>query len=166
MIPASSDKGPSDLAILAWQVRECTMRMFDATEPEALTWTPTGTSNHILWHSGHAIWVADVLTIEPITGRSELPGGWADKFAQNSLPATIKSWPDRAEVRSQLESQLKRVLDLLREQREAIASNADREPPGGGWPLVHGIVHGWHDEAKHQGEIHLLQKLRRAIASC
>ena len=83
MTQFASDAGPSDLAILAYQVRECTLRLLDDTEPGALTWTPPGTVNHILWHAGHAVWVADVLTIEPITGHSELPGGWAEKFGQH-----------------------------------------------------------------------------------
>jgi hypothetical protein len=62
--------GPSDLAILAYQVRDCTLRLFDATDADALTWTPAGTVNHILWHAGHALWVVDVLSIEPVTGKA------------------------------------------------------------------------------------------------
>jgi hypothetical protein len=53
-------------------------------------------------------------------------------------------------------------LDLLHECREMIVTKADQTPPEGGWPLLHGMIHGWHDEARHQGEIYLLQKLRRA----
>src|SRR4029078_11230538 len=136
--------------------------LVDATESAALTWTPLGTANHILWHAGHAVWVADVPSIDPITGKSELPSGWDEKFGQNSQPATINNWPDRTEVRSRLETQLKRVLDLLHECREMIVAKADQTPPEGGWPLVHGIIHGWHDEARHQGEMYLLQKLWRA----
>jgi hypothetical protein len=158
----ASDDGASDLAILAYQVRDCTLKLFDAAESAALTWTPPGTSNHILWHAGHVVWVADVLSIEPITGDSELPPGWAAKFGQDSQPATVRDWPERTEVRSRLQMQLKRVLHLLQEHREMI-SNADQTPLEGGWPLLQGIIHGWHDEARHQGEIYLLQKLRRAM---
>src|SRR4051794_39359909 len=117
MTQVADDAGPSDLAILAYQVRECTLRLFDDTDSGALTWTPPGTSNHILWHAGHAVWVADALTIEPITGRSELPDGWAERFGQHSSPKSVHDWPNRTEVRSRLEIQLKRVLDLLREYR-------------------------------------------------
>jgi hypothetical protein len=88
----ASAAGPSDLAILAYQVRECTLRLFDATDSDALTWTPPGTVNHILWHAGHAVWVAGVLSTEPITGNSELPPGWAEKFGQHSQPATVREW--------------------------------------------------------------------------
>jgi hypothetical protein len=157
----ANDAGPSDLCMLAYQVRDCTLKLFDATEPDALTWTPPGTTNHILWHSGHVLWVADVLTIEPITGKNELPPGWADKFGQNSQPATVREWPEGIEVRSRLEAQLERILDLLQEFRDKI-STADETPLEGGWPLLHGIIHGWHDEARHQGEVYLLQKLWRA----
>jgi hypothetical protein len=162
MSQSANVAGPSSLAILAYQVRDCTLKLFDATDSDTLTWTPLGTANHILWHAGHVVWVADVLSVEPITGKSELPPGWAEKFGQNSQPATIRDWPERTEVRSRLEAQLKRVLDLLHECREAIVARADHTPPEGGWPLLHGIIHGWHDEARHQGEIYLLQKLRRA----
>jgi DinB superfamily len=149
---------PSHLSILAYQVRGCTLKLFDATDPDALTWTPPGTSNHILWHAGHVVWVADVLTIEPVTGSSELPPGWAERFGQNSQPVMVSDWPRGAEVRSRLESQLERVLNLLDEHRAKIA-DADQTPLEGGWPLLDGIIHGWHDEARHQGEVYLLQKL-------
>jgi hypothetical protein len=158
----ANEAGPSDLAILAYQVRDCTLKLFDATDSDALTWTPPGTVNHILWHAGHAVWVADVLSIEPISGKSELPPGWAEKFGQHSQPATVTGWPDRREVRSRLETQLNRILSLLHECREMIVTKADQTPPEGGWPLLHGMIHGWHDEARHQGEMYLLQKLRRA----
>jgi hypothetical protein len=158
----ASDAGPSDLAILAYQVRDCTLKLFDATDLHALTWTPSGTVNHILWHAGHAVWVAGVLSIEPITGDSELPLGWAEKFGQHSQPAMVTDWPEGTEVHSQLETQLKRILDLLDECRAMIVAKADQTPLEGGWPPLHGMIHGWHDEARHQGEIYLLQKLWRA----
>ena len=153
------------LAILARQVREVTLRVFDAVDSNALTWTPPGTSNHILWHMGHAVWVADVLTIEPITGRGELPPGWEEQFGQDSRPSTFRNWPDRTVVRSLLESQLHRVLELFNTEQETIAARADQLWPNIGWPLLDGIIHGWHDEARHQGEVHLLQKLWRAASA-
>jgi hypothetical protein len=158
----ASGAGPSDLAIVAYQVRECTLRLFDATVSDALTWTPPGTVNHILWHAGHTVWVADALTTQAITGASDLPPGWAERFGQHSQPAMVKEWPERAEVRSRLESQLQRILDLLHEQRDMIITKANQPPREGDWPLLYGMIHGWHDEARHQGEIYLLQKLRRA----
>src|SRR5215203_2346100 len=115
MSQVSNDTVPNDLAVLAYQVRDCTLKLFDATDSDALTWTPPGTANHILWHAGHSVWVAGVLSIEPITGNSELPPGWAEKFGQHSQPSTVRDWPVRSEVRSRLEMQLKRITQLLHE---------------------------------------------------
>ena len=74
----------------------------------------------------------------------------------------VDDWPERTEVRSRLESQIKRILDLLHVHREMIVANANKMSREGDWPLLYGMIHGWHDEARHQGEIYLLQKLRRA----
>ena len=40
MSQGASNTGPSDLSIPAYQVRECTLRLFDDTDSDALTWTP------------------------------------------------------------------------------------------------------------------------------
>lgn len=150
---------------LARQVRECTLQLLHVPEPSWLTWSPPGTSNHILWHGGHALWLQDVLTIRPLIGQSELPDGWAEKFGQHCRPvATTSDWPSDGEVRAQLQAQLRRILALFAEHAETIAINAREIPPGGGWPLLAGILHGWHDEARHQGEMYLLHKLCRATA--
>ena len=60
---------------LVRQVRGYTIELFGEVPEEWLWWTPAGTANHILWHAGHALWVQDVLCVEPLTGRSELPDG-------------------------------------------------------------------------------------------
>jgi hypothetical protein len=100
------------LSELAAQVRSLTLRQLEVSERSILTWTPHGTSNHILWHAGHALWVADILTVEPLTGCSELPNNWAGTFGQDSRPSEITKWPDGAEVFNLLETQLDRVLIL------------------------------------------------------
>ena len=151
----------SGLSELATQVRSITVHLLSSAESSQLMWTPPGTSNHALWHAGHALWVADILTIEPITGRSELPAGWEAMFGQDSQPAMNSKWPDRAEVVGLLEAQLQRVRQLFTEQASSIEERANVMSPVCGWPLLQGIVHGWHDEAKHQGEMHLLAKLYR-----
>jgi hypothetical protein len=91
--------------------------------------------------------------------QSELPAGWAEKFGQHSQPATVGKWPERTEVCARLESQVKHILDLLHEHRKMIVAKANHAPREGDWPLLYGMIHGWHDEARHQGEIYLLQKL-------
>ena len=105
------------------------------------------------------MWLQDELTIRPLNGGSELPPGWTKTFGQDSLPASTAHLPGEDEVRERLESQLQRVLILLDQNTDKIARNANAESQPGGWPLLAGIVHGWHDEARHQGEMHLLQKL-------
>ncbi|MEX2092415.1 MAG: DinB family protein [Pirellulales bacterium] len=150
------------LSELARQVRESTLQLLHVPEPAWLIWTPPGTANHILWHAGHALWVQDALCVEPLTGQSELPSGWAESFGQNSLPTSVTSnLPEETQVRELLEAQLVRILDLLIEYADTIVVNADEQLPGSGWPLLAGMIHGWHDEARHQGEMYLLHKLCR-----
>ena len=150
------------LSELAAQVRSITLRLLEVSERSILTWTPHGTSNHILWHAGHALWVADILTVEPLTGCSELPNGWAGTFGQDSRPDETTKWPDGAEVCNLLETQLDRVLNLFTKQAESIVARASETIPQNGWPLLSGIIHGWHDEARHQGEMYLLTKLYKS----
>jgi hypothetical protein len=144
---------------LATQVRSTTLHALSAVEAAMLTWVPLGTSNHILWHAGHALWVGDILTVEPITGRSELPAGWAATFGEGSQPARNSNWPEGSEVRGLLEMQLARIQTLLADGAWSIVERASECSPVSGWPLLAGIIHGWHDEARHQGEMHLLAKL-------
>jgi hypothetical protein len=146
---------------LAAQVRSTTLQLIDTVEPSMLTWTPSGTSNHILWHAGHALWVCDILTVQPITGSSELPPGWAATFGQDSRPSDTTKWPGSSELLNLLKLQLERVLSLLNEHASLIVSRAREMTPSGGWPLLTGMIHGWHDEARHQGEMYLLMKLYR-----
>lgn len=154
------------LSELARQVRSRTLEQLNATPASWLTWAPPGTANHMLWHAGHALWVQDVLGIEPLTAHSELPAGWADTFGQHCRPvATATEWPSAQEVGRHLQAQLQRILQLLAEHAERIAAHGDEVPPSGGWPLVAGMIHAWHDEARHQGEMHLLFKLCRASAA-
>jgi hypothetical protein len=148
---------------LARQVRAGTLHLLHVPESSWLTWTPAGTSNHLLWHAGHALWAQDVLCVEPLVGVSELPRGWAEVFGQDSRPGeNTGPFPDETLVQSALERQLARVLDLYLEYAETIQINSDEILPGSGWPLLAGLIHAWHDEARHQGEMYLLHKLRRA----
>lgn len=154
------------LVELARQVRQGTLKLINVPDPSWLTWSPPGTSNHLLWHAGHALWVQDVLTIQPLTGVSELPSDWARRFGQHCQPvAATTDWPPVTEVAALLSAQLQRIIDLLAEHAETIAVNAQEVPPGGGWPLLPGMIHAWHDEARHQGEMYLLHKLCRARES-
>src|SRR5215204_7650141 len=105
------------LAELARQIREDTLRLLGATPDDWLMFAPPGTSNHILWHAGHALWVQDVLFIEPATGRSELPAGWADTFGMECRPVAktnaLGLWPQRVEIEERLVGQYGRVRVML-----------------------------------------------------
>jgi hypothetical protein len=141
------------LSELARQVRGHTIRLLEAAPAEWLLWAPAGTSNHVLWHAGHALWLGDVLGVALLTGRSELPPGWPETFGSDCRPVReTAQWPGRDEVRDRLHRQLDRLLQLF-------ASEAGRLERG---PLVERVIHGLHDEARHQGEMYLLLKLRKS----
>jgi hypothetical protein len=148
------------LTELARQVRGSTLQALHSAKPAWLTRSPEGTSNHILWHAGHALWLQDLLCVELLTGRSELPEGWAAMFGARSEPGTIKDWPSRDEVSSLLRTQLGRMLEILqRTPEDLLLQTPDRfrdTRTNLGW-----IIHGLHDEAKHNGEMYLLCKLCR-----
>jgi len=150
---------------VARQVRQDTLQILDAAELNSLTDAPPGTSNHIMWHAGHALWLQDLLCIELLTGHSELPPDWGEKFGMNCRPLhQTVDWPDRDELTGLLQRQLQRVLELL-----AAASDEEltktANPSRGPAAVSDRIIHGLHDEAKHCGEMYLLLKLCRAKAT-
>jgi hypothetical protein len=146
----------SHLEELVRQVRGGTLQLLDGAPADALRWAPTGTSNHLLWHAGHALWVQGVLFLEPLVGQNELPAGWAESFGMNCRPlAETRDWPERAEVSRLLRDQGDRMLEILATTQAPLARF---DPAAEGWDLPRGVVHGLHDEAKHQGEMYLLLK--------
>ena len=158
----TSAPAAAHLQELVRQVRSETVRVLTAADERWLTWSLPGTSNHILWHAGHALWVGDVLGVELITGQSELPRGWAETFGMDCRPVSeTKQWPSRAETDLLLRQQGLRLIDLLGRmpaERLAIPAGCD-----GSQTLAGQILHGLHDEAKHQGEMYLLYKMCRAM---
>ncbi len=79
-------------------------------------------------------------------------------------PSQTKDWPSRDEVRSQLHDQLARVIDLL-SSASADALTKIAHPDRGPQTIAARIIHGFHDEAKHSGEMYLIFKLCRAGGS-
>lgn len=138
------------------QIRGFTCGMLEKTNPDWITWAPDGTSNHMLWHAGHAIWVQDLLCIQKLTGKSELDESWGKKFGMDCEPvASQNEWPSLAEMQNALseqQSRLHEVIEAMTPQQLVIEAENDRD-------LVGGIIHGLHDEAKHHGEMYLLHKL-------
>jgi len=149
----------SAIAELARQVRGATIQSLAACPPEWLTWAPPATSNHVLWHAGHALWLGDVLCLELLTGRSELPPGWDDMFGMNCRPVnTTTQWPSGSAVETLLADQLRQILAALGAADDALLG---RITNARGDTLAGQIIHGLHDEARHQGEMYLLMKLCR-----
>jgi hypothetical protein len=152
----------AQLQEFARQVRRDTLRILQAAEPTWLTWAPAGTSNHILWHAGHALWLQDALCIAPIAGRSELPDGWEQSFGMKCKPVhSIRNWPSREMIQQLLEAQLQRQLSLIGnlsvEQLNRVHPRLAPPMTLSGW-----ILHALHDEAKHSGEMYLLWKICKA----
>jgi hypothetical protein len=146
---------------LARQVRGGTLQILEGTHPRWLTFAPAGTSNHVLWHAGHALWLQDLLCIELLTGTSELPAAWERKFGMNCDPvASIVDWPTRESVLGLLRRQLERIVEVLGAATDQqLARVAD--PRRGPATVSDRIIHGLHDEARHSGEMYLLWKLCR-----
>jgi hypothetical protein len=151
------------LQALAAEVRGKTLRLLGAARDDELTWAPAGTSNHILWHAGHGLWLQDALCIRRVTGHSELPPGWAEAFGMGSRPALRREpWPPRDVVLGLLREQLSRLMAVLGGLTDAdldalppFAAGRDRRRLGAC------VLHGLHDEANHQGEMYLLLKAQR-----
>ena len=145
----------SALQELVRQVRDFTIELLAVDNRDMVLWSPAGTSNHMIWHAGHSLWVQDALCVEPLTGTSELPDGWARQFGQDGDPVAAQTdWPNRTSVRDLLSKQQARLIELVGDMRD------DQLVVDAGNPndLVGGIIHGLHDEGRHQGEMYLLFK--------
>jgi hypothetical protein len=87
-------------------------------------------------------------------------------FGQGSNPAVVQTWHSDAEISDLLGKQLSRITTLLWQHelqisQWAVEGSMAAAHTGGRTPLA-GMIHGWHDEARHQGEMYLLHKLCRA----
>ena len=148
------------LLTLADEVRAKTLRRVDGVTAEVARFTAPGLNNSVLWHAGHALMLVEHLCIMPATGRTpQYPPGWFELFGWDSHPATVPpaAWPTLPQVVDHLREQLDRL-------RSAIGSLTPQQldrliDPARNRTLRYSIVHGLHDEACHQGEIHLLRKL-------
>jgi hypothetical protein len=149
------------IQLLAEEVRTKTIRLLEDTPERAMLWAPAGTSNHILWHAGHALWLGDVTCLEPLLGQSKLPGAWADSFGAKCRPVSqTKTWPAKALVVSALRAQLRAILSEVGKATDELLDEI--ASPTSKITLARRIIHGLHDEANHQGEMYLLQKLYQA----
>ena len=145
----------SALQELVRQVRSFTIELVAIDNRELCLYAPEGTSNHMIWHAGHSLWVQDVLCVEPLTGASELPDGWAQQFGQDCDPVVSQTdWPHQTHIQDLLSKQQVRLIELVGDMRDDQLIVDTSNPQD----LVGGIIHGLHDEGRHQGEMYLLFK--------
>jgi hypothetical protein len=146
------------LVMLAKDVRNKTLALVDGvTELQARATAP-GLTNSFLWHAGHVLTVVEHLVVVPITAKEPAyPMGWTQMFGSKSKPEHVQAWPKLQEVQSQLVDQYRRVMELLKQLNEQHLATVTNEQKA--WTLRYNIIHAFHDEANHQGEMWLLKKM-------
>ena len=143
------------------EVRWKTLKLLETVSESQALFVPAGLANHILWHAGHSLVVVEGLACNSLAGTTlgqapPFPRDWIDLFRGGSNPAEVTTWPALSEVVAALVAQRTRLFSLLDTQDDLgrIVGPAPRNRTLRGM-----IVHAMHDEAGHQGEIHLLKKL-------
>jgi hypothetical protein len=147
------------LTELVKEVRWKTLKLLEGVDDKQALFAPAGLKNSILWHAGHAAVVVEHLGFTEIIAQAPTyPAGWFEKFSWSSDPSKVTSWPALAEVVAFLTEQRTRLFahidSLSAEQLDKVIGQPPRSRTARGV-----ILHGLHDEAGHQGEIHLLKKL-------
>lgn len=150
------------LLMMCHQIRRDTLRILAAVDDGCLEFAPQGTSNHVLWHCGHAVWLQDVLCLQLLGHQSDLPDGWAATYGMNCESVKARTdWPSREQMTTALAEQYDRLVSAI---TAAGPDDLDRVADLSRGPLTvrARIVHGFHDEARHAGEMCLLAKLHHA----
>jgi hypothetical protein len=152
-----SDKS---LHLLATDVRGKTLKLLEGIPDEAARFAPPGLNNSMLWHAGHALIVVEHLAVMPATGNAaSYPAGWFETFSWKSTPAAVKSWPALSDVVKRLQEQLQQLVPVIEGLSEQQLESIPVVNPPRNRTLRHSILHGFHDEANHQGEMWLLRKM-------
>ena len=101
------------------------------------------------------------LAVGPLSGQATAtyPEGWFESFSWKSNPAAVKSWPAIESVVAALRSQLQFVTDKLQTLSPEDLNRNLSPDPAKPRTLRYSILHGFHDEAGHQGELYTLKKL-------
>jgi hypothetical protein len=146
------------LLMLAKDVRNKTLSLVEGITDMQARATAPGLTNSFLWHAGHVVTVIEHLVVVPITAKEPAyPMGWFQMFSWKSKPEHVQTWPKLEEVQSQLVDQYRRVMGLLGQLNDEHLATVTNEQRG--WTLRYNIVHAFHDEANHQGEMWLLKKM-------
>lgn len=151
---------PDDTLLMLFdEIRSGTLRILAGVDEQQARFASPGLNNSILWHAGHAVVVIEHLCVV-LTGfgPAQYPADWFEKFSWTSKPATVTDWPTLAQVIDELTRQHARIRPQLATLTpERLRTQLSPDPNSRSVRLS--IVHALHDEAKHQGEIHLLKKL-------
>ncbi len=143
------------------QFRKGTIRVLDMAEDDAVLFTPTGTSNHMIWHAGHAIWLQDLLCLRLLGHASEIDDQWASLYGMDcQSPSETTNWPTRNEMLDMLSDQQQRMLEVI-DAADVADFQRVADPSRGPLTVSSRIIHACYDEAKHTGEMYLLLKLYR-----
>ncbi|HTN74116.1 MAG TPA: DinB family protein [Pirellulaceae bacterium] len=153
------------LEMLLEEFRGKTLRLLQV-DAVAANWTPPGTRNSMLWHGGHIFCIVERLFTHATSGDDSVPAtiltGWWPRFGWDPpTSAPTDAPPALATIVEQLQAQAIRWQPRLREL-SAAQQAALLTPAIEGWEgatCARAIIHALHDEACHQGEIWLLQKL-------
>jgi hypothetical protein len=141
-------------------VRGKTLRLLEGVDEGLARFTTPKLNNSVLWHAGHALMLVEHLCILPAAGGTpQYPKGWFEIFGWQSRPAAVprQAWPELGDVVARLREQRDRLREVIGNlSAEQLSRVTD---PARNRTLRYSIVHGLHDEACHQGEIHLLRKM-------
>ncbi len=147
------------LILLANEVRNKTLKLLEGVGDDEARFAAPNLHNTILWHAGHVLTVVEHLAVMPITGAAaSYPDDYFARFSWKSNPAAISDWPALAEIVERLREQLSTVTGALASLAEDRLDEV--VDPARNRTLRYSILHGFHDEANHQGEIWLLRKMR------
>ncbi len=151
------------LTLFAQDTRNKTLKLLEGVSDADARWSTAGLANTILWFAGHAVVVCEHLCLlDHADEKPRYPEGWFETFSWKSDPRSITQWPTVEQVVGELQTQLTRLTAKL-ESLSAQQLDAPKGPPEKGRTLRWYILHGLHDEANHQGEIHLMKKLRARL---
>ena len=164
----TSDKRQDEsLMIILNKARKATLSIVRDVAEEQARGLPDGEVNHILWHAGHIFVLLERCVFAATVGSDDMPSsipeGWWPLFGWNSKPQEVASdaWPSMASVRQSLEIQTERLQRDLSRFDDAFLSSpicwSDKRWYGRPKRIV--ILHGFHDELLHSGQIMQLKRM-------
>ena len=151
----------SDETLLAlWDdVRSKTLAVLANLDERHATWAPPNLQNSCTWHAGHIYVVAEFLAARVLHTSAELPEGWLKMFSWESNPAHTRpeDWPPLPILKTALSEQHRRLREVFAGLTPEQLNAADPAKPERSARRT--LLIAMEDEARHTGEIMLLNKL-------